>query len=172
MKKLILLLFIPLVFGCSISKEEMEIVINKEIIKTVERDNNLSLFYLGVDSIKNLKKPKKRFFGGSLELIDERVTDLSKIEYDSEKLFFEGEISKDSLHYYIYGKYREWRVRKYLTDFYSFETDFTTVDEYLNGEYKTTLVEYEDYKTLEHSYFYQIKDSSGKTIFSGDNFQR
>ena len=113
MKKLILLLFIPLVFGCSISKEEMEIVINKEIIKTVERDNNLSLFYLGVDSIKNLKKPKKTFFG-SLELIDERVTDLSKIEYDSEKLFFEGEISKDSLHYYIYGKYREWRVRKYL----------------------------------------------------------
>tara|TARA_B100000035_G_C20878093_1_gene499271 strand:+ start:224 stop:727 length:504 start_codon:yes stop_codon:yes gene_type:complete len=163
MKKLILLLFTVLVFGCSISKEEMEIVINKEITKTVEKDKNLSIFYLGIDSIKNLKKPKKRFFG-SLELIDERITDLSKIEYNSEKLFFEGEISNDSIYYNISGKYRFWEVKKFLTDFYDIK-----YNKLKNNDYETTLEKYVDYKTLEYFYHYEIKDSSGKLIFNGSS---
>ena len=153
MKKLILLLFIPLIFGCSLSNEEMEIVIKNEIIKTLERDNNLRYFYLEVDSIKKLKEFKKEFFG-SLQLIDKRITNLSEFEYDSEELFFEGEISDDTIYYGISGKYRAWEVKKFLTDLVRISSDFE-VEQYVG------------YETLDYFYNYEIVDSYGKVFFTG-----
>ena len=141
MKKLILLLFIPLVFGCGASNEEIEKIIKNEIIKAVEKDDSLRYSYFKLDSFKNSKKKNKEFMG-SLKLTDERFAYLNEIEYDSEELYFDGAIFGDSVSFFIDGSYRSWFVRKSISDD----------------------------KLREYSYYYKIKDSLGKVVRSGEKY--
>ena len=141
MKKLILLLFIPLVFGCSASNEEIEKIIKNEIIKAVEKDDSLRYSYFKLDYFKNSKRKNKEFMG-SLKLTDERFTYLNEIEYDSEELYFEGTIFGDSVNFFIEGSYRSWVVSKSISDD----------------------------KLREYSYYYKIKDSLGKVVRSGEKY--
>ena len=141
MKKLILLLFIPLVFGCGASNEEIEKIIKNEIIKAVEKDDSLRYSYFKLDSFKNSKKKNKEFMG-SLKLTDERFAYLNEIEYDSEELYFEGTIFGDSIFFFIDGSYRSWDILKSIS----------------NDELR------------EYLYMYKIKDSLGTVVRSGEEY--
>ena len=141
MKKLILLLFIPLVFACGASNEEIEKIIKNEIIKAVEKDDSLRYSYFKLDSFKNSKKKNKEFMG-SLKLTDERFAYLNEIEYDSEELYFEGTIFSDSVNFFIDGSYRSWEVRKSISDD----------------------------KLREYYYYYEIKDSLETVVRRGGEY--
>ena len=139
MKKLILLLFTPLVFACSTSNNEIEKIIKNEIIKAVEKDDSLRYSYFKLDYFKNSKKKNKEFMG-SLKLTDERFDYLNEIEYDSEELYFGGAIFGDSISFYIDGSYRTWEILKSIS----------------NDELR------------EYFYIYKIKDSLGIVVRSGE----
>ena len=98
MKKLILLLFIPLVFSCGMSNEETEKFIKNEIIKAVEKNYNFD--YLDLQ----LEKNDDEFSGfGFLNISN---GDLEEIYYVD---FY---IKNDSLWLGIHGDNRRWEILK------------------------------------------------------------
>ena len=141
MKKLILLLFIPIVLCCGASNEEIEKIIKNEIIKAVDKDDSLRYSYFKLDYFKNSKKKNRKFLG-SLKLIDERFAYLNEIKYDSEELYVEGAIFGDSIIFSIDGTYRSWEILKSIS----------------NDELR------------EYFYIYKIKDSLGTVVRGGEEY--
>ena len=95
MKKLILLLFIPLVFSCGMSNEETEKFIKNEIIKAVEKNYNFDYLDFQLEKIDD-------GFG----FINIRNGDLEEIY----RVIFD--IENDSLRLEIYGHNRLWYIFK------------------------------------------------------------
>ena len=98
MKKLILLLFIPLVFSCGMSNEETEKIIKNEIIKAVEKNYNFDYLDLQLEKIDD------EFSGfGFINISNGDLEEIYEVSFD---------IENDSLSLEIYGDNREWQIFK------------------------------------------------------------
>ena len=98
MKKLILLLFIPLVFSCGMSNEETEKIIKNEIIKAVEKNYNFDYLDLQLEKIDD------EFSGfGFINISNVDLEEIYEVSFD---------IEKDSLRLEIYGDNRGWQIFK------------------------------------------------------------
>ena len=98
MKKLILLLFIPLVFSCGMSNEETEKFIKNEIIKAVEKNYNFDYLDLQLEKIDD------EFSGfGFINISNGGLEEIYEVSFY---------IKNDSLWLDIYGDNRRWEILK------------------------------------------------------------
>ena len=98
MKKLILLLFIPLVFSCGMSNEETEKIIKNEIIKAVEKNYNFDYLDLQLEKIDD------EFSGfGFINISNGDLEEIYEVDFN---------IKNDSLWLEIYGDNRQWEILK------------------------------------------------------------
>ena len=98
MKKLILLLFIPLVFSCGMSNEETEKFIKNEIIKAVEKNYNFDYLDLQLEKIDD------EFSGfGFINISNGDLEEIYEVDFN---------IKNDSLWLWIFGDNRRWEILK------------------------------------------------------------